>query len=152
MNGRPNQGWGDRTQESYSCVIVGHFLGIVLVLDYICQKIKVIVLVLDYFVKVIILMIPFTITLKKKCFSDRKHKATRVQNNQIMLIKENRWKTHCEVKRTLSPYFRNSPLLHITIRFHLTWRLLKFMQLENNIYYLSDHVRFVDRVKAGDNI
>ena len=31
-------------------------------------------------------------------------------------------------KRTLSPYFRNSPLLHITIRFHLTWRLLKFMQ------------------------
>ena len=32
------------------------------------------------------------------------------------------------VKRTLSPYFRNSPLLHITIRLHLTSRLLKFMQ------------------------
>ena len=32
------------------------------------------------------------------------------------------------IKRTLSPYFRNSPLLHITIRLHLTWRLLKFMQ------------------------
>ena len=32
------------------------------------------------------------------------------------------------VKRTLSPYFRNLPLLHITIRIHLTWRLLKFMQ------------------------
>ena len=31
-------------------------------------------------------------------------------------------------KRTLSPYFRNSPLLHITISLHLTWRLLKFMQ------------------------
>ena len=32
------------------------------------------------------------------------------------------------VKRTLSPYFRNLPLLHITIRLHLIWRLLKFMQ------------------------
>ena len=32
------------------------------------------------------------------------------------------------IKRTLSPYFRNSPLLHITIRLHLTSRLLKFMQ------------------------
>ena len=32
------------------------------------------------------------------------------------------------VKRTLSPYFRNLPLLHITIRLHLTSRLLKFMQ------------------------
>ena len=32
------------------------------------------------------------------------------------------------LKRTLSPYFRNSPLLHITIRLHLTSRLLKFMQ------------------------
>ena len=32
------------------------------------------------------------------------------------------------VKRTLSSYFRNLPLLHITIRLHLTWRLLKFMQ------------------------
>ena len=31
-------------------------------------------------------------------------------------------------KRTLSPYFRNLPLLHITIRLHLTSRLLKFMQ------------------------
>ena len=28
------------------------------------------------------------------------------------------------VKRTLSPYFRNLPLLHITIRLHLIWRLL----------------------------
>ena len=33
-----------------------------------------------------------------------------------------------QVKRTLSPYFRNLPLLHITIRLHLTSRLLKFMQ------------------------
>ena len=32
------------------------------------------------------------------------------------------------LKRTLSPYFRNLPLLHITIRLHLTSRLLKFMQ------------------------
>ena len=32
------------------------------------------------------------------------------------------------IKRTLSPYFRNLPLLHITIRLHLTSRLLKFMQ------------------------
>ena len=32
------------------------------------------------------------------------------------------------LKRTLSPHFRNLPLLHITIRLHLTWRLLKFMQ------------------------
>ena len=31
-------------------------------------------------------------------------------------------------KRTLNPYFRNLPLLHITIRLHLTWRLLKFTQ------------------------
>ena len=37
--------------------------------------------------------------------------------------------TMCEIfKRTLSPYFRNSPLLHTTVRLHLTWRLLKFMQ------------------------
>ena len=35
---------------------------------------------------------------------------------------------HRHLKRTLSPYFRNLPLLHITIRLHLTWRLLKFMQ------------------------
>ena len=62
------QGWGNRTRESYSCVIVGHFRGIVLVLNYICQKDKVIVLVLDYFVKVIVLMIPFTITWKKNVF------------------------------------------------------------------------------------
>ena len=33
-----------------------------------------------------------------------------------------------KLKRTLSPYFRNLPLLHITIRLHLTSRLLKFMQ------------------------
>ena len=33
-----------------------------------------------------------------------------------------------DLKRTLSPYFRNLPLLHITIRLHLTSRLLKFMQ------------------------
>ena len=32
------------------------------------------------------------------------------------------------IKSTLTPHFRNSPLLHITIRLHLTWRLLKFMQ------------------------
>ena len=32
------------------------------------------------------------------------------------------------IKRTLSPYFRNLPLLHITIRLHLTSQLLKFMQ------------------------
>ena len=32
------------------------------------------------------------------------------------------------IKRTLTPYFRNLPLLHITIRLHLTWRLLKFIQ------------------------
>ena len=62
------QGWGNLTQESYSCVIVGHFRGTVLVLNYICQKDKVIVLVLDYFVKVIVLMIPFTITLKINVF------------------------------------------------------------------------------------
>ena len=43
-------------------------------------------------------MIPFTITLKKNVFSDRNHNATRVQNSKILLIKENRWKTHCEVK------------------------------------------------------
>ena len=35
---------------------------------------------------------------------------------------------HKLFKRTLSPYFRNLPLLHITIRLHLTSRLLKFMQ------------------------
>ena len=33
-----------------------------------------------------------------------------------------------DLKRTLSPYFRNLPLLHITIRLHLTSRLLKLMQ------------------------
>ena len=32
------------------------------------------------------------------------------------------------LKRTLSPYIRNLALLHITIRLHLIWRLLKFMQ------------------------
>ena len=62
-------------------------------------------------------------------------------------------------KRTLSPYFRNLPLFHITIRLHLTWRLLKFMQwlaIENNMYYVADNATFetkmVDRVKVGDNI
>ena len=36
--------------------------------------------------------------------------------------------TYSNIKRTLSPYFHNLPLLHITIRLNLTWRLLKFMQ------------------------
>ena len=37
-------------------------------------------------------------------------------------------KKYISFKRTLSPSFRNLPLLHITIRLHLTSRLLKFMQ------------------------
>ena len=46
-----------------------------------------------------------------------------------MIVAVSLHRTHiCVVKRTLSPYFRNLPLLHITIRLHLTSRLLKFMQ------------------------
>ena len=67
-------------------------------------------------------------------------------------------------KRTLSPYFRNLPLLHITIRLHLIWRLLKFMQwLARKQYLLRRRTRqiglinwtninAVGRVKVGDNI
>ena len=61
-------------------------------------------------------------------------------------------------KRTLSPYFRNLPLLHITIRFHLIWRLLKFMQwLARKQYLLRRRTRkirlnAVGRVKVSDNI
>ena len=63
-----------------------------------------------------------------------------------------------KVKRTLSPYFRNLPLLHITIRLHLIWRLLKFMQwLARKQYLLRRRTRqirlnAVGRVKVGDNI
>ena len=62
------------------------------------------------------------------------------------------------VKRTLSPYFRNLPLLHITIRLHLIWRLLKFMQwLARKQYLLRRRTRqirlnAVGRVKVGDNV
>ena len=62
------------------------------------------------------------------------------------------------VKRTLSPYFRNLPLLHITIRLHLICRLLKFMQwLARKQYLLRRRTRqirlnAVGRVKVGDNI
>ena len=61
-------------------------------------------------------------------------------------------------KRTLSPYFRNLPLLHITIRLHLIWRLLIFMQwLARKQYLLRRRTRqirlnAVGRVKVGDNI
>ena len=50
---------------------------------------------------------------------------------------------HC----LLSPYFRNLPLLHITIRLHLIWRLLKFMQWLARKQYLLRR-----RVIVGDNI
>ena len=62
------------------------------------------------------------------------------------------------VKRTLSPYFCNLPLLHITIRLHLICRLLKFMQwLARKQYLLCRRTRqiglnAVGRVKVGDNI
>ena len=65
---------------------------------------------------------------------------------------------HRHLKRTLSPYFRNLPLLHITIRLHLIWRLLKFMQwLARKQYLLRRRTRqirlnAVGRVKVGDNI
>ena len=46
------------------------------------------------------------------------------------------------LKRTLRPYFRNLPLLHITIRLHLIWRLLKFMQwLARKQYLLCRRTR-----------
>ena len=46
----------------------------------------------------------------------------------IVIVNINVTNYRAELKRTLSPYFRNLPLLHITIRLHLTSRLLKFMQ------------------------
>ena len=54
------------------------------------------------------------------------------------------------IKRTLSPYFRNLPLLHITIRLHLIWRLLKFMQwLAGKQYLLRRRTRQI-RLNAVD--
>ena len=61
------------------------------------------------------------------------------------------------IKRTLSPYFRNLPQLHITmtsfdmaiVEIHavVSWKTI--------MYYVADNTRFgkkmVDRVKVGDN-
>ena len=55
----------------------------------------------------------------------------------------------CNLKGTLSPYFRNLPLLHITIRLHLIWRLLKFMQwLARKQYLLRRRTRQI-RLNVG---
>ena len=50
------------------------------------------------------------------------------QVSMVLWMVKNKRVYHWELKRTISPYFRNLPLLHITIRLHLTSRLLKFMQ------------------------
>ena len=55
--------------------------------------------------------------------------ALKETTNEIRESKRNfERKLAANIKRTPSPYFRNLPLLHITIRLHLTWRLLKFMR------------------------
>ena len=50
------------------------------------------------------------------------------QPSSSLMFPSSTYRVCCNIKRTLSPYFRNLPLLHITIRLHLTSRLLKFMQ------------------------
>ena len=52
-------------------------------------------------------------------------------------------------KRTLSPYFRNLPLLHITIRLNLIWRLLKFMQWLARKQYLLRRRTLQIRLNVG---
>ena len=55
-------------------------------------------------------------------------KFVRSENNRADVLTRVPQRWLGRLKRTLSPYFRNLPLLHITIRLHLTSQLLKFMQ------------------------